>query len=166
MKVMTKARVKWISVGIVAAVAVVVIYFLSLISYANRQDRELANYASSIAELPEVDSVVSTHRFNGLESYVVAGVVLSDGQEFYYFVRDGTVQEYVARDDLIGESRARSIAYEVAAEGQATAFMSVQLGTIGDRAIFEARVEHGGRIHYVVMDALDGEIIMQFDMER
>ena len=165
-----KAKIKWILLGIVTVIVVVVIYFVSLTRVANQHASMLEGYALSIEGLPEVDRVLDVHQFNGLESYIVSRVRLHDGQEIYYFVRDEVVQHYLPQSDLIREEQARQIAYDTIASalGEASGsqeieFFLIQVGVLEDVIIFELQARVDEDVHYVIMDGQTGEVILHFN---
>jgi uncharacterized protein YpmB len=87
-----KKKIKWLAIGICVIIVAVFVYMGALVRYANSEATILNHYQASLEVMPEVDSVRSIHRFNGLKSYVVALVELTNDQEVYFFVNDGSVQ--------------------------------------------------------------------------
>jgi len=162
-----KSRMKQIFVGVAVIIIVALIYVALVMRYANREAGELAHYAQSIEELPEVERVMDMHRFNGMESYVVAHVLLSDGQEFYYFVREETVEHYVASDELMEEERVLAIMQRAILDYNEDAvevdLIGIQLGMINNEVVFEVRVRLNEQIHYVVINGEDGEVVLHFN---
>jgi len=153
---------------VTAVVAIVLLIYATLIMrVANSEEGELADYAQSIAELSEVEEVINVHRFNGIESYVVAHVLLRDGQEFYYFVREETVKHYVASDDLLEEEQVLAIMQRAILDDEEdrteVELVAIQLGILNDDVVFEVRVRLDAHIHYVVIDGQNGDVLLHFN---
>jgi|GEM_PF-1446769 len=162
-----KSHMKQILMVVAGIAVMALIYVVLMIRYADSGERELRQYTRSIEDLPEVEHVINIQRFNGIESYVVVHVMLVDGQEFYYFVRDETVKHYVASDDLIGEERAlrvmNGVILDYDEEASEVEVMEIQLGVIDDEVIFEIRVRLQQQVHYVVINGLNGEVLLHFN---
>jgi len=156
-----KKKIKWIIIGISVVIIAVLIYAGALVRYADREMGILNIYNASLEVLPEVDSVRFIHRFSGLESYVVALVELSNNQEAYFFVRDGVVQHYIEKSELITEAQAMSVALDLIVGGE---IHDTQLGIIDDTPIFEVQIALNNDVYYVVINAVSGNVIMNFSL--
>jgi len=152
-------KIKWILLGFVAIAIIVGTYVVSLVRYAETEVTALNNYATSISARPEVVSVQSIHRFNGLESYIVANVEHESGQDVYFFVRDGSVQYYFIASELINEHEANVIAQSLVRNGE---IINTKLGILEETPIYEVQIEYEDAVHYIVIDAQTSEVIMNF----
>ena len=170
-------KIKWTLLGLIAIVIIIGSYVISLVRYAEGEVVNLENYTASILALPEVESINSIHRFNGLESYIVASVVHEGGQDVYFFVRDVQVQHYFFADDLINEEEANAIAHSLTSNGE---IIKTQLGILEGveffedqtddddeeeekgMPIFEVQIAVEDAIYYIVINALTSEVILNF----
>ena len=152
-------KIKWILLGVVAVSIIVVAYIIALVRYAEVEVTALNNYATSISELPDVVSVQWVQRFNGLESYIVARIEHTSGEDVYFFVREESVQHYFFSSQLISEMQANEIALNFLPNGE---IINTQLGILREIPIFEVQIEYEGLIHYIVIDAKTREVIMNF----
>lgn len=158
---MMKKKIKWLVIGICVIVVAIVIYMGAVIRYVQREATTLNNYMASLEVLPEVQSVHTIHRFNGLESYVVALVELTNNQEAYFFVKDGLVEQYLVSDELITQSQAATIASNLIVGGE---IQDTQLGIIEETPIFEVQMTLEDALYYVIIHALSGDVIMNFSL--
>lgn len=156
-----KKKIKWIITGISVMSVVVMIYIGALVQYAESEAIALNRYAESLEAMSEVDAVRSIHRFNGLESYVVALVALTHHQEVYFFVRDGAIKHYVGSDELMTESQVASLALNLIVGGEVH---HIQLGIIEETPIFEVQIVFEDVRHYVIIHAVDGHVITNFNL--
>ena len=156
-----KKKIKWIAFGLSVIIVTVVIYIGALVRYAESEETALNTYRLSLEVMPEVDSVLTVHRFNGLESYVVALVELTNHQEVYFFVRDGVVAHYIGRTELMSESQVISVASNLITGGE---LHQTQLGIIEETPIFEVQMVLDGEMHYVIIHAVSGNVIMNFNL--
>ena len=154
-------KIKWILLGIVAASIIIVAYVISLVRYAEVEVTALNNYAVSLSEFPYVASVQWVQRFNGLESYIVASVEHTSGQDVYFFVREGVVQHYFFSSHLIDETQANEIAQNLVQNGE---IINTQLGILREIPIFEVQIEYEDAIHYIVINARTREVWMDFEI--
>jgi len=152
-------KIKWILLGLVAILIIIGTYVVSLVRYAETEVTALDNYTASILARPEVVSAQSIHRFNGLESYIVALIEHESGQDVYFFVRDATVQHIFIASDLINESDANTIAQTLVRNGE---IINTQLGILEETPIFEVQIRDEDTVHYIVIDAQTSEVIMNF----
>ena len=157
---MLKKKIIWFIIGVLVILVVLLGYVGSLVEYAETEVRLINNVSASLEAMSGIDSVESIHRFNGLESYIVARV-LYDQQEVYFFVRDGTIQHYIGSAEMLAESDAQNIAVNFISGGD---IHHTQLGIIGETPIFEVQIALGDARHYVVINAKSGNVIMNFDL--
>ena len=168
-----KAKMKQIKPKMKQILMVIAVIFIVLLTYMalvmrviNTEEGALADYARSIAGLSEVEEVIDLHRFHGTESYVVAQVVLRDGQEFYYFVREETVKYYVASEDLVEEEQVLATMWStISDEGisqMEAELIGIQLGILNEDVVFEVRVRLDEQVHYVVVDGRTGDVLLHF----
>ena len=170
-------KIKWVLLGLAAIAIIIGTYVVSLVRYAEIEATALDNYVASILAMPEVVSVQSIHRFNGLESYIVASVEHESGQDVYFFVRDGNVEYYFIASELINDGDANMIAQSLVRNGE---IINTQLGILEGVAIFEDQTEKDEAqgipifevqignedvVHYVVINAWTSEVILNFEME-
>jgi len=172
-------KIKWVLLGLVAIAIIIGAYVVSLVRYAETEATDLDNYVTSISAMSEVVSVQSIHRFNGLESYIVARIEHESGQDLYFFVRDGNVQYLFIASELINDVDANTIAHSLVQNGE---IISTQLGILEGVAIsedqteddedqgipiFEVQIEDEDEdvVHYIVINAWTSEVIMNFDVE-
>lgn len=153
---------KRISLTVLLAVMItgaILTYVVTLVRYAETETTALNQYRISIAAMSDVETVHSVHRFNGLESYIVAAITHENGENLYFFIRDGQVLHFFFITDLINSAAANTIATGQIPTGE---IHRTQLGIIGVTPIFEVQINHDGNVHYIVINAENGEIIMQF----
>jgi len=153
---------KRISVTVLLAVIItgaVLTYIVTLVRYAETETTALNQYRLSVAAMADVKAVHSIHRFNGLESYIVATITHENGENLYFFIRDGQVLHFFFTTDLISIETANSIATGQIPNGQ---IHHTQLGIIHETPIFEVQINYDGNVHYVVINAITQEVIMQF----
>jgi len=152
-------RLKWLLIATTAILVVTLTYAILVVRYAEAEMTAIQGYADSLLALNDVEALHSIHRFNGLESYIVANVLHSTGQEVYFFVRDGSVQHYFPRRDLIDADEAMAIAKSLINNGEIS---NVQLGILGEIPIFEVQIAVDELVHYLVINAKNREILMNF----
>ena len=152
-------KIKWILLGFVAILIIIGAYVVSLVRYAEIEQTALAGYTTSLSLMEDVVSVNQVHRFNGLESYIVASIEHESGQEVYFFVRDGRVQHYFFASDLIDEVQADIIAQDLLRNGE---IINTQLGILAQTPIFEVQIKYEDAVYYIVIDAKTSEVILNF----
>ena len=154
-------KIKWLLLGIVVILIISITYVVSLVRYAQGEVDAVNNYMDSISALPEVVSVHGVHRFNGLESYIVASVERTSGYDAYYFVRDGRVQYYFYTTELINANDANVTAQDLVRTGE---IINTQLGILEGTPIFEVQIkdEDEDVVHYIVINAETSDIILKF----
>lgn len=154
-------KIKWILLGFVAIMIISITYVVSLVRYAGVEVATLNDYKTSLLALPEVVDVQSIHRFNGLESYIVARIEHESGEDVYFFVREGVVEDYFISSRLIDEGNANAIAQSLVWNGE---IIKTQLGILEGVPIFEVQIRDEGVVYYIVIDAQTREILMNFSM--
>lgn len=165
-------KIKWTLLGLVAILIIIGTYVISLVRYAEGEVATLENYTASILAMEEVESLNSIHRFNGLESYIVASVVHEGGQDVYFFVRDVQVQYYFFAEELIDEEEANAIAQNLMENGM---IINTQLGILegvledeiaddeeSAMPIFEVQIEDEDAVYYIVINAQTSEVVLNF----
>jgi len=152
-------RLKWLLITTIVAALAMLTYAILVVRYAEAEMTAIQGYADSLLALNDVEALHSIHRFNGLESYIVANVLHNTGQEVYFFVRDGRVQHYFPRRDLIDDDEAVAIAKNLIMNGEIS---NVQLGILGETPIFEVQIAVDELMHYLVINAKNREILMNF----
>jgi len=155
-------KIKWILLGLAAIMIIIGTYVVSLVRYAEGEVTALDNYEAAILALQEVDSIASIHRFNGLESYIVANIEHENGRDFYYFVREGEVQHLFIASELINEPQANEIAQDLVGDGE---IIFTQLGILEETPIFEVQIEFEDSVRYIVIDAQTSEVILDFPVD-
>jgi len=154
-------KIKWIILILLSTGIIFLTFIVTLLRYAETEAELLENYRTSLMALPEVASVGDVRRFNGLESYIVANVILETGYEVYYFVFQETVQHFFFASRLISEDEAQTIAERLIRNGEIS---RTQLGILDEMPIFEVQIQVEDAIHYIVIDAQNGEVIMNFQL--
>ena len=152
-------RISWVVLLSTVAVTLSLTYIVTLVRYAETETAELNRYRVSIAAMPEVANVQSVHRFNGLKSYIVAHILHENGEDFYFFIRDGSVQHFFPIPDLITIQTAHTLALQQIPGGN---IHRTQVGILDDIPIFEVQIQFEGSVHYIVINAESHEIMMQF----
>lgn len=153
---------KRISLTVLLAVIItgaVLTYIVTLVRYAETETVALNQYRTSIMAMADVTNVSNIHRFNGLESYIVAAVTHENGEEMYFFIRDGSVKHFFFATDLISEQESRLIAITQLPAGE---IRRSQLGIINEIPIFEIQINYNRQVHYVVINAETSVVLMQF----
>ncbi|MCL1990651.1 MAG: PepSY domain-containing protein [Defluviitaleaceae bacterium] len=154
-------KIKW-GFLILASISIILLtYVVTLVRYAESDVTLLEAYHLSLMALPEVVAVRHIHRFNGLNAYIVAEVEHESGEDVYFFVYEASVAYYFFRSQLIDEQAVRSRAQALIGNGQ---IINSQLGMLNGVPIFEVQLTDEDVIHYVVIDAQNGEVIMSFYM--
>jgi len=142
----------------------IIVYGLFLWGYASGELDSLESFGRTLENFDEVSTVLEISRFNGQESHIVARVVLVNGREFYYFVSENAEHEYVVQEYLdaayvIGPRGAEQIAARTAT-GE---ILGTQLGRHAGEPIYEVQIRDANQyVHYVVIHALTGELILHF----
>lgn len=154
-------KIKWILLGLAVITIIAITYVVSLVRYAETEVTALDHYADSLLALPEVLSVRSIHRFNGLESYLVARVEHESGQDVYFFVREGVVEDYFISSQLINAHNANEIAQRLVWNGE---IINTQLGILEGIPIYEVQIKYEDVVHYIVIDARTREVLMNFHL--
>lgn len=152
-------KIKWILLGLASVIIIVITFLVTLVRYADEEVDALNFYRLSIEAMPEVVSVEEIHRFNGLDTYIVANVRHENGQNIYFFVQDGAVVHYFFATQLIEQEEAISVTDQLFREGE---LFHIQLGVIGEIPIYEVQIKDDGEVHYVVIDAQTGNVLMNF----
>jgi len=152
-------KIKWVSLSVTVLAIIIMTYIIALVRYAEGEVTAINEYVTSLLTLPDVVSVSYAHRFNGLESYIVANIEHTSGQEVYFFVREGSVQHYFISSQLIDEMQANVIAQNVMPNGE---IINTQLGILQETPIFEVQIEDDGVVHYIVINAQTSEIWLNF----
>jgi len=137
----------------------IITYIVTLVRYAETETTALNQYRVSVAAMADVNVVHSLHRFNGLESYIVATVAHVNGQDMYFFIRDGSIKHFFFTTDLIDTEIANTLAISQIPNGQ---IRRTQLGILNETPIFEVQVNYENNVHYIVINAENRDIIMQF----
>ena len=153
-------KIKWLLLGVASIGIIVVTYLVTLVRYAETEVDALETYRLSLEAMSEVVSVTSIHRFNGLETYIVASVIHESDQELYFFVQEGSVQAYFVSTQLITEAQAKRIAQDSFRQGE---IIHTQLGILREMPIFEVQIKDEAVVHYLIINAQTGEIIMNFE---
>ena len=144
------------------AFAVVVLFYVAaLVGYAENRTTQLALYGESLRALDEVETVVSISHFYGLHAYIVARVILIDGREMYYFVRDGQVRNFLEVTDMQPAQVLQSRALAEIGGGATT--RGTQLGMHLGTAVLEVELEIDDVRHIVLVDAVTAEVILAFE---
>jgi len=152
-------KLKWVLFVSLAIGIIVLTYIINLVRYAETEVTALASHAAAVEAMPEVISVRSIHRFNGIESYIVARVEHEIGQDVYLFVREGRVRDYFISALLIDERDAIAIAERLIQDGE---IIRTQLGRLEEMPIFEVQIRHEEIVHYIVIHAQTSEIVLNF----
>ena len=147
------------------------IFFGFLLAHVNRYNQELETYKASILQIDEVESILDFQIFHGLDTYVVAKVNLIDNQTFYYFIKDQVVAHYVLTSDLLTENDVLLIAKNQWSEtindfylSDATKNYTIKLGVLEQQVIYEVSVTFENETHFIVIDAVEGAIILNFSI--
>jgi len=154
-------KLKWVLLGFLSIGIIVLTFVVTLLNYAETEVNALELYRLSVASLPEVDVVKQIHRFNGIESYIVAHVVVENGYDVYYFIYEDTVQHFFFASQLITEAEAHRIAQSQIIGGE---IIRIQLGLLNEIPIFEVQVEADHFIYFIIINAQDGEVKMNFQI--
>lgn len=152
-------KIRWILLGFTSVIIILLTYAITLVRYAETEITALAAYQASIENFSEVKSVLNIHRFNGLESYIVAKIEHESGEEIYYFIFDDAVKHYFFARQLLEEQEAENIALNLIDEGE---IIKVQLGILNETPIFEIQIEQEEKVYYIVINAKNGALIMDF----
>lgn len=152
-------RISWFVLFVLISSTLSIGYIVTLVRYAEAENGILDDYRASILAMEDVNSVNTIHRFNGLESYIVADIDHQNGENLYFFIRDGLVQHFFFTNDLIDAATAGSIATAVHDGGTVS---NITLGILHTTPIFEVQINQEEVVYYVVVNAITREIVMNF----
>ncbi len=141
---------------------IIVILFSGLIllaSYVLQQNKQLMTYQKSLTNLPEVSQVLSISEYYGEDPYYVAKVLLTTNQEYYYFVKDNTVEYSYPIEDLMTAEDATQKALSVVGNGITKHYY---LGIYDGKPAYEVLISLEKQEEYVIIDAQTGEVLLQF----
>ena len=137
----------------------IIVYGLFLWGYASGELDSLEAYSRALESHDEVSNVLEISRFNGQESHIVARVELVDNRKFYYFVSGKKVQDYLDVAYVIGYRAAE----QIAASSATGEILNTQLGLHAGDPIYEVQIRDANQqVHYVIIHALTGELILHF----
>lgn len=154
-------KLKWGFLILLSVGIILLTYVVTLLNYAETEVNALAFYRASVESLPEVATVEHIHRFNGIESYIVAHVVLENGDDAYYFIYENIVQHFFFLSGLITEAEAHDIALNEVLDGEIT---QTQVGILNETPIFEIQIREDDQIYYIIINAQDGQIKLSFQI--
>jgi len=161
MKKKKKINYKWLKWSVLGAIAVVIALGIMLLIYVAGHQDNLSSYQQSIENLVEVDQVLDFSHYTGQEAYFVARIQRTDGEQYYYFVKDDIVAHQVLVADVITADIAQSVAMESVGSGS---ILSHQLGIYHDKPIYEVKLRTNEGTDYVIINALTMEIVFQFTL--
>ncbi len=155
-------KTKWLKRMVLTIIVVILSALLILFSYVLGYEKGLMNYQASLSKLPEVESVVRISEYNGVESYYVAEVVLINGSEQYYFIKDNVVEYHVPVEELLTGEEAASYAMANVGAGIVKHYY---LGIEDETPIYEVMISSDKGEHYVIVDAKTGKLVSHFIIE-
>lgn len=151
-----KKTLRWILWSIIGTLMLLITFVTFLFLYAEGHVESLRTYQRSIENLPEVREVLEVSRFVGLEEYIVAEVELTNGDRYYYFVKEGLVEGQVAVGDLISRHEAAEVALTLL---ENNTVRQIHLGIHQDDIIYEVRLSGA---YHVIIDARTGAVLFYF----
>ena len=152
-------KTNWLKRMVLTIIVVILSSVLVLFSYVFGHEKGLMNYQASLSKLPEVESVIRISEYGGMESYYVAQVVLINGSEQYYFIKDNVVEYHVPVEDLLTGEQAASYAMSNVGSGIVKHYY---LGIKDETPIYEVMISSDKGEHYVIIDAKTGKLVSHF----
>jgi len=155
-------KIRWALLAFIIGGILIITYIVTLVRYAESENRAFNNYTKSLLAMSDVNEVNSIHRFNGLKSYIVANIVHTNGEDVYFFIRDGIIQHFFFTENLIALDDANNVAQQMNPNAR---IVNTQLGMLDEKPIFEVKLEEKNITTYIVLDAKNGRVLMNFSLE-
>lgn len=154
-----KSKNRWLKRLVLLIIIVAISAIMLLFAYVMGYEKSLMTYQSSLSKLPEVKQVLEISEYNGVESYYVAKVLLTNETEQYYFIKDNVVDYHIETSKVIAVDSMLNKAISVTGSKKVKHYY---LGYLDEKPIYEVLVTTDTGEEYVILNALDGELISHF----
>ncbi|EFF63013.1 hypothetical protein GMA92_02675 [Turicibacter sanguinis] len=154
-----KSKNRWLKRFVLLIIVLIISGFLLLFSYVMGHEKSLMNYQSSLSKLPEVEQVLEISEYQGIDAYYVAKVLLTNETEQYYFIKDNVVVYQVEINKILSTDAIVNKALSLTGSGKVKHYY---LGFLDENPIYEVLVTTSEGEEYVILNALDGELISHF----
>jgi len=154
-----KKNFKWLIWSTVGVGVVALALFVFMLMYVASYQDNFRSFERSIQNLPEVAEVLEFSRFTGTDEYFVAKVRRTDEETYYYFIKDEIVAHQFPSHEFITMEEAQSIALSVT---ESRTLVTKSLGMYFEDPIYEFKFRVNQGVEYVIINAITGEVILQF----
>ena len=153
---------KWLKRSVLLIIVILCSGLILLASYVLQYNKTLMTYQKSLANLPEVSEVLEIAEYSGQVQYYVAKVLLTSNKEYYYFIKDNTVDFSYPVEVLMTPEQAAQKALSLIGQGIVKHYY---LGIYDEKPVYEVLVSLGDEEHYIIIDAKTGDVLLQFDIK-
>lgn len=153
---------KWLKHGILLIVVLIGSGMILLSSYVLQYDKQLMAYQNSLTQLPEVSEVLEISEYYGKDSYYVAKVLLTTDKEYYYFIKDNTVEYSYPVEELITGEQAAQKSLSILGQGEIKHYY---LGIYEEKPIYEVLISVGNEEYYFIIDAKTSDVLLQYSLK-
>lgn len=153
---------KWLKRSVLLIIVILCSGLILLASYVLQYNKKLMTYQKSLANLPEVSEVLEIAEYSGQEQYYVAKVLLTSNKEYYYFIKDNTVDFSYPVEELVTPEQAEQKALSMVNQGTSKHYY---LGIYDGKPAYEVLVSSGDKDNYILIDAKTGDVLLQFDIK-
>lgn len=154
-----KSKNRWLKRLVLLLIVAVVSAIFLLFSYVMGHEKGLMNYQASLSKLPEVRQVLEISEYHGTDSYYVAKVLLTNETEQYYFIKDNVVEHHIETNKVMDIDSIVNKALSIVGNGKVKHYY---LGFLNEDPIYEVLVTTTKGEEYVILNALNGELISHF----
>ncbi|MDE5977353.1 MAG: PepSY domain-containing protein [Turicibacter sp.] len=151
---------KFLKRSILLIIVIIGSSLLLFSSYVLKYPNQLMTYQASLAHLPEVSEVLEIAMYEGQEEYYVAKVLLTSGKEYYYFIKDNTVEISCPVEEIMTPEQAEQKALALV-QGRSKHYY---LGIYDESIIYEVLISANDYECYVILDAKTGDVLLQFEI--
>lgn len=152
---------KWLKRSILFIVVLLASGIILFASYVLQYNKQLMVYQESLAQLPEVSQVLEISEYYGKESYYVAKVLLTTDKEYYYFIKDNTVEYSYPVEELITGEQAAQKSLSILGQGEIKHYY---LGIYEEKPIYEVLISLGNEECYFIIDAKTSDVLLQYSL--
>lgn len=154
-----KSKNRWLKRIVLVVIVIIISTILLLFAYVMGREKSLMDYQASLAKLPEVNQVLEISEYQGLDTYYVAKVMLTNDTEQYYFIKDNIVVYHMETSEVMAIDSLLNKALIVTGNGKVKHYY---LGFLEERPIYEILITTDKGEEYVILNAVDGELISHF----
>lgn len=154
-----KSKNRWLKRFVLLIIVLIISVVLLLFAYVMGHEKSLMDYQSSLSKLPEVEQVLEISEYQGVDAYYVAKVLLTNETEQYYFIKDNVVTYQVETNKVLSIDVIVNKALTVTGSGKVKHYY---LGFLDENPVYEVLVTTSKGEEYVIVNALDGDLISHF----